>query len=827
MSPAKTLSVALLIGGCADLRSLAPGVCGNGVREGEEDCDAYAEPALGASTRCAPPDDAARACRYECTIAGGAVCPAGWGCGGDGICRRASGRFAELATAVMPADELALGDVDGDGAIDVVGSAAGAIAIGFGDGHGGLVAALSRPAPLPGTRAPALGDVDGRAGADLVVPTPVGLVVLRSGAGAGRQLTSVAYASYSLGAYDETRLTPVDADGHGPGQSLFYLRQRAGSGTEAYVVPMPFSGSSSIAPSSDLPLFDMTELAGRPAVGQLDADASSEIVLARRGANEVVVLQTEAFESVLLPSATQSRVATEVRLRVPGAVDAAGALVVELDGDAQHDVLIALGGRVYALRGDGTAAFETRFDAMQEGARFPLAAGDLDGDGLADFVMGDGIYRATGPAPSDDLALVQRAATPWAEAVIASFNGDGHGDVAVSTSTGLELLLGFADGTFTSLERLARAQRPRFLRSGFFDGDTVADLLWVESVAEDEDEVWVVFGEASGVGERVSVGRLPALEQVELGRLQLSSVVPLDGASDVVATSRPRDGRRSLAFISGGTRQLFFPFVLQTGNVSYAPIAAFAGRFGAEEVNDIVAVTASDQAPDEARVWLLPGAKDADYRSDLCDEPTCSRSAASHALLAGALDARCAHYLAGRLDGGDHDVVVAIAPNGAPGCEAAGALVAVVWVDDSGQISHRHRALPEAGTAVNDAAIGDADGDGAPDLAVAWQEHVAIYWGPEHEDAASVVALGGATSLAFINADDSADAELAVLAADGVRIVEIAGRDLRAPGAPAIATGGKRLRAADLDGDGLDDLALGDGATVTLLGSLPVGETAP
>src|SRR5262249_44884093 len=89
--------LAIVLAACADLPPAVPTTCGHGVLEPErgEDCDGAASPVAGT---CGAPGTL-HECRYLCAPS----CPAGWGCEPTGICRPATGAFAEL-TAVSPID---------------------------------------------------------------------------------------------------------------------------------------------------------------------------------------------------------------------------------------------------------------------------------------------------------------------------------------------------------------------------------------------------------------------------------------------------------------------------------------------------------------------------------------------------------------------------------------------------------------------------------------------------------------------------------------------------------------------------------------------------
>jgi hypothetical protein len=80
-----------------------------------------------------------------------------------------------------------------------------------------------------------------------------------------------------------------------------------------------------------------------------------------------------------------------------------------------------------------------------------------------------------------------------------------------------------------------------------------------------------------------------------------------------------------------------------------------------------------------------------------------------------------------------------------------------------------------------------------------------------------------ASSLAFVQADGDAALELAALTRDALVIVDAVERALTPRTAMDMAAPATRVRVADLDGDGLGDLVIGDGATLSVYASRPGG----
>jgi hypothetical protein len=124
---------------CAGLEPLEPEVCGNGVIEGEagEDCDLFANGALGSSLYCAAPGEE-HACKYVCDA--DTSCPTGWSCGPDRVCRYASGELDAPAASpeLFLNDRFRIVDADRDGEQDLLALFPSSVAIYFGDGAGGF-----------------------------------------------------------------------------------------------------------------------------------------------------------------------------------------------------------------------------------------------------------------------------------------------------------------------------------------------------------------------------------------------------------------------------------------------------------------------------------------------------------------------------------------------------------------------------------------------------------------------------------------------------------------------------------------------------------------
>jgi hypothetical protein len=110
-----------------------------------------------------------------------------------------------------------------------------------------------------------------------------------------------------------------------------------------------------------------------------------------------------------------------------------------------------LGGGTTSLLGDVTGG------ALRTMGPYTVAAGDFNGDGIQDLVVDQGLSLAvllgdgTGnftAAPGSPISIGSINPNP-AAVVVADFNGDGIPDILVAVSTGIEILLGNGNGTFT------------------------------------------------------------------------------------------------------------------------------------------------------------------------------------------------------------------------------------------------------------------------------------------------------------------------------------------------------------------------------------------
>jgi hypothetical protein len=322
---------------------------------------------------------------------------------------------------------VALGDLDGDGRLDLVGAnSGGSVTVARGDGRGSFGAPTSVSlGAVPIANAVALADMDGDGHEDLVTAAvtsglDVHVVQVMRGAGdgtfgaptavnVGRNPSGLAIADFD----GDGKLDVASAD-TGDDQVTILLGRpllgparsfAAGSGPSS-VVAGDFDGDGKI----DLVVADSTASDGgwlrgngngtfaaartfatalhpqTVAAGDFDGDGRLDVVTAGRDSKQA---------SVLLGNGDGTfQAARNYPLVSPGNDYRASVVVADIDHDGKLDLAVALGGNVSVLFGVGDGTFDAAVPsfsglAFSAAPSYSLALGDLDGDGLVDVVTAD------------------------------------------------------------------------------------------------------------------------------------------------------------------------------------------------------------------------------------------------------------------------------------------------------------------------------------------------------------------------------------------------------------------------------------------------------
>ncbi len=219
------------------------------------------------------------------------------------------------------------------------------------------------------------------------------------------------------------------------------------------------------------------------------------------------------------------------------------------------------------------------------------AAGDIDGDGLADLVVAGektiSFLRSTGAgfAPPNIFAGV---AHPTAIA-IGDFNGDGHNDLAITDASGeVAILLGAGNGDFGAPQYFSVGKNPSSVTIGDFNGDGIADLAVAN---RDGNSISILLGKGDGTFEAaatVETGTAPsaivAADFTGRGFIDLATADSGSGTITIFLGAGDGTFERKMQFSAGG-----------------APSQLVTADFDEDGFADLAVLTSGNQT---ARVFL-------------------------------------------------------------------------------------------------------------------------------------------------------------------------------------------------------------------------------
>ena len=660
------------INACMSFPPLDRGVCGNGVVEegAGEDCDGFAIEGIP----CAGPKDP-DACRLTCKEA--EKCPDNYKCGSDGICRAPSGRFmVASATFEEDSERILVGDFDGDRARDVMVVGADEQRVHYFDPNG---APASTQKILGVNTRPVIGKLTPPhdvMGSDKI-PDPTDDFAFLVGGGIGVMRgspgRSFAPAQYPAAVIRENiaasvfvidAIQKIDAVEF-PGDEIMGIFQKDASSTEfAFTFPdaVDLAPPNQPIPGPLLGDVAVADLYGGPADGLMEPVCEEAVFAfsAKTGSDSITVVSPcYALMGSLKGTASISLGGVKL-LGAPRLADmddddridiVAGGYVLDASSKKCHVVAIAYNAGNGAFlapvlideyRKDGACDFD------EEEPLTLLAAGDLDGDGLGDYIDGRGVHRGKVGEP---FAHVASPDARWSSALIEDLNADGILDGIAGSELAPEITFlqgtGNPDTPWNPVVIPTQLPTAGFV-SGYFDNDAVRDVAVIERSAFNPmapssttgDALSVLYGRALTSPEApVQMGRLDTIHGMISGGSVRTSALP-DGMSDILVTAgrtppnkvgatKFGPGRQNVLFFSGSAdRTLQSPFRLSTQGPHpknaakqedrpNVPLQIALGQFDEDDRIDIAALSMQERGVDATLLvdyfaWLIPGAPDAE-----------------------------------------------------------------------------------------------------------------------------------------------------------------------------------------------------------------------
>jgi hypothetical protein len=406
------------------------------------------------------------------------------------------GRFAAPVSGTWGDRQtwVTVSDLNGDGMLDVVVLMAGLVRVLPGRGDGTFAAALDSPTSKD-AEAGVLGDVNSDGKADLIVS------MLGSGfQGTLNVLLGSGRGTFGSALTHPTGSTPsslVVGDVNGDGQPDVVTASESG-GTVSVLVG---KGEGRFAANLD---YTVGKQPVAVALGDLDGDGSLDIVTANAAPNDTSI----ATASVLLGKGDGT---FATKRDFVSANDPRSLALGDLNGDGRLDIVTTNAkpygsGTVNVLfgKGDGTFASTTAFQAGY--ATQGIALGDLNNDGVLDMVAtntgfeyngsltiltgeGDGTFSSSAGLSMGDGA---------SSVVLGDLNDDGVVDIVVAGGqmSGVAVMLGMGDGTFAKkVGRAISAERANSLALGDLNGDGWLDVITTDG---NPGMITVLFGQGDG-----------------------------------------------------------------------------------------------------------------------------------------------------------------------------------------------------------------------------------------------------------------------------------------------------------------------------------------
>jgi len=617
----------------------------------------------------------------------------------------------------------------------------------------------------------------------------------------------------------------------------------------ALLVPAPAAADSCSGLAFGTPAAGATGTApAAVVVADFNRDGKADVVTANTGGNNITLLLGNGSGG-LTPSFSTGAGANPIDV-------AAG----DLDRDGFLDLVVAksTGQDLELLRGTGTSfVTQTAFDALSTPTR--LALGDFDRDGRPDLVVVSeagnrvAVFRGNGTVGFGPSLADVTVSAPVA-AVAADLDHDGDLDLAVAVRTGDQVAVFLNDGAgvLSAGPTVATGDAPVDVAAGDFNRDGKLDLV---TANQEDGTAGLLLGAGDGSFTPQTPldaeGRPSRVAVVDLDQDDLLDLVVLD----LVAVDETSVVPRLVAFRGQAALPPFdpapFPALLSLGS---APRGLATGDFTSDGRADLVtALSLASQAvvvPNDSGTGCVRTSFGAAPRSYAVPDGPVATAAADFDE-DGRVDLAVATSNDARIRvrkgvAGDFTPLFDSDPFSSPPRAVATAdfdfdgqadLVAALGDASAGRVQVMLRDAgggftigPSLSAGLNTAAvaIGDFDGNGAPDVAAVSESSGGV-WVFLGDGAGGLLPVAGnpvlsglvtprALAAADLNGDGLADIAVAESGGSAVHVLRSNGggvpfftRVTPVPAGLPVGANPEAIAAGDLDGDGWPDLVTADG----------------
>ncbi len=455
---------------------------------------------------------------------------------------------------------VAAADLNGDGKPDIVSANKGdknvSVLLGRGDGDFDTQVTFDAG---NGVDAVTIGDLNFDHKPDLVVSNfgddKVGVLL---GNGDGTFKTQAAFAVVK----NPSSVAIGDVNGDGKPD---LLAANYGDNSVSVLLGDGFGGFGSLAS------FATDEVPNSILTGDFNLDGFLDVVTANTGGNSAAVLLGNG-DGTFQPF-----------LRLPAGTGASSVAAIDINNDGNLDLAVANdnAGTVSVIKGNGNGAFQPQQVFTPGKNRYAVAVADINGDGKPDLVsssMRDNVVNVR--LGNGAGAFVAGVAVPVGSqptsVVLADLNRDGRRDLIAtnSDSDSVSIALGNGDGSFNDDQTFAVGRSPRAVAVADVNGDGILDL----SVSNYNDgTLSVLLGRGDGTFNPqhvVSVGGRPYALAV--------SDVSGDGKPDLIVANSADRGVSVLLGNGDGTFQTQQTF--DTGRQPFSLALADVNRDGMPDV---------------------------------------------------------------------------------------------------------------------------------------------------------------------------------------------------------------------------------------------------